>query len=161
MAVPLATAGSVSVVRIFPYGVSRSRLERAIGDLKVPARISRDLHDADAVIALKQHYRREPAKLREALGGNMPTFVIRSNTYSQMTQVLREMFQVSGLDDEELARRDVEEGVEKVMQVGEPVELLPQSAYIRRLQHQLVEQYCLASESVGTEPYRRVRITKP
>jgi predicted RNA-binding protein Jag len=40
------------------------------------------------------------------------------------------------------------------------VELSPQSAYIRRLQHQLAEQHSLSSRSTGKEPYRRVRIAK-
>jgi predicted RNA-binding protein Jag len=40
------------------------------------------------------------------------------------------------------------------------VELLPQNAYVRRLQHQLIESLALNSSSVGVEPYRRIRITK-
>jgi predicted RNA-binding protein Jag len=46
------------------------------------------------------------------------------------------------------------------MELGEPVELNPQNAYIRRLQHQLAEQHQLASSSIGAEPRRRVRISK-
>ncbi|MGQ9525370.1 MAG: R3H domain-containing nucleic acid-binding protein [Armatimonadota bacterium] len=153
--------GRDGVVRIFPYGVARSRLERAIGDLRVPAVIARDMEGADAVVALKAHYRREPGKLREALGRNLPTFVVRSNTYAQLASVIREMFQIPDMDEEEVALRDAEEGVERVLEMGEPVELLPQNAYLRRLQHLLVQKYSLTSESVGTEPYRRVRISKP
>jgi len=153
--------GRNNVVRIFPYGVARSRLERAISDLRVPAVIARDMDGADAVVALKAHYRREPGKLREALGRNIPTFVVRSNTYAQLAGVIREMFQIPDMDEEAVALRDAEEGVERVLELGEPVELLPQNAYLRRLQHLLVQKYSLTSESVGTEPYRRVRISKP
>jgi stage III sporulation protein SpoIIIAA len=149
------------MVRIFPYGVARSRLERAINDLRAPAVIARDMDSADAVVALKAHYRREPGKLRDASGRNLPTFVIRSNTYAQIAGVIREMFQIPDMDEEALAIRDAEEGVERVLENGEPVELLPQNAYLRRLQHMLVQKYSLNSESVGTEPYRRVRISKP
>ena len=39
---------------------------------------------------------------------------------------------------------------------GKPVELAPQSAHIRRLQHQLIEQHGLGSESRGEVPWRRV-----
>jgi stage III sporulation protein SpoIIIAA len=150
-----------TIVRIFPYGVARSRLERAIADLHAPAVVARDMASADAVIALKAHYRREPGKLREALGNNIPMFLVRSNTYAQVANVIKEMFQVSETDDEALALRDAEEGVGRVMEMGQPVELLPQNAYLRRLQHMLVQKYSLSSESVGTEPYRRVRISKP
>ncbi|MCX6377500.1 MAG: AAA family ATPase, partial [Armatimonadetes bacterium] len=55
-------------VRIFPYGVSRNRLERAIREMKVPAYITKDWHDADVVLTLKAHARKEPSKLRDASG---------------------------------------------------------------------------------------------
>ena len=42
-----------ATVRIFPYGVSRSRLDRAIAENRVPAYVARDISDADAVLALK------------------------------------------------------------------------------------------------------------
>jgi predicted RNA-binding protein Jag len=38
------------------------------------------------------------------------------------------------------------------------VELAPQGAQVRRLQHQLAERYNLISRSRGKEPNRRVRI---
>ena len=38
------------------------------------------------------------------------------------------------------------------------VELAPQNAYVRRLQHQLVERAELDSESLGVEPRRRLKI---
>src|SRR5262249_27548289 len=102
-------------VRIFPYGVSRSRLERAIMDLKVAARISRDVSDADAIIALKSTYRKESSRMREGLGTNLPAFVVRSNTYAQLASALKEMFNVTEQDDETLAIKDAEEGIEKVL----------------------------------------------
>src|SRR2546422_199362 len=45
---------------------------------------------------------------------------------------------------------------DRVMSYGKPVELAPQSAHIRRLQHQLIEQHGLGSESRGEVPWRRV-----
>jgi predicted RNA-binding protein Jag len=44
------------------------------------------------------------------------------------------------------------------METLEPVELAPQNARIRKLQHQIIERYNFRSESIGEEPYRRVRI---
>ena len=38
------------------------------------------------------------------------------------------------------------------------IELKPQNQQIRKLQHELVEQHNLSSESVGEEPLRRLRI---
>jgi predicted RNA-binding protein Jag len=62
--------------------------------------------------------------------------------------------------DEEVALRETEEAIERVIESGEPVELMPQNAYIRRLQHQMAEEYELASASIGSEPRRRVRLSK-
>ncbi|GAB4469568.1 MAG: AAA family ATPase [Armatimonadaceae bacterium] len=149
-------------VRIFPYGVSRSRLERAILNLRVPAVVSRDLHESDVVVALKATFRREPAKLHDARNKPLGTYVVKSNTYIQIENCVREIF---GLDagipptDEEAAILETEEAIEFVKSSGEPVELAPQNSFVRRLQHQMVEQAKLLSESVGVEPKRRIRIS--
>jgi stage III sporulation protein SpoIIIAA len=147
-------------VRIYPYGVSRSRLEKAIREMRVPALLTKTWDDADAIIALKAHYRREPARLKDAINDNKPTFVVKSNTQVQIEAILKEMFGMTGASDEQVALREAEEAIERVMQLGEPMELMPQNAYIRRLQHQLAQDSNLDSVSIGSEPRRRVRITK-
>jgi predicted RNA-binding protein Jag len=45
-----------------------------------------------------------------------------------------------------------------VIPKGQPVELLPRSAQVRKMQHELVEHYRLKSHSFGEEPNRRLRI---
>ncbi len=151
---------TTGTVRIFPYGVSRSRLDRAIRENRVPAYISRAIGDADIVLALKTSFRREPTKMRQAAGRNLPTHIIKSNTYSQIAGAVREIFQISPLEanDQEEALLEASEGIQHVLETDEPVELTPQNSYTRRLQHQLAEQHRLVSESVGVEPMRRVRI---
>lgn len=146
--------------RVFPYGVSRSRLEKALRDLHLPAYVARDVSDADAVVVLHSTYQRRPPKVREAMQRNLPIAVVRSNTYAQLVSALRDLFHKpqSGESAEERALREAEEGVEYVLAAAEPYELSPQNSYLRRLQHQLVEKYRLLSESVGEEPNRRVRI---
>jgi stage III sporulation protein SpoIIIAA len=153
-----------ATVRMFPYGVSRSRLERAIANLRVPATIARDINDADVVIALKATFRREPAKLQEARGKVLGTFVVKSNTYIQIENVVREIFGIEGAalpTDEEAALQEAEEAIERVRDTGETLDLSPQNSYIRRLQHQMVDQAKLLSESIGAEPQRRIRVSRP
>jgi stage III sporulation protein SpoIIIAA len=153
-----------ATVRIFPYGVSRSRLDRAIAENRVTAYVARDLHEADVVLALKATNRREPGKMREAVQRKLPVYIVRSNTYAQISNMVREIFGLSGTtpetEDEELeeALMEAQEGIDQVRVTNEPVELTPANSYTRRLQHQLVERYQFFSESVGVEPYRRVRI---
>jgi hypothetical protein len=158
---PVPAKALPQTVRIFPYGVSRSRLDRAIREMRVPAYISKDWKEADVILTLKAQSRKEPAKLREASGRDLPTYVIKSNTYTQIANAVKSLFRVTGFDAEGSALEEAGEAIEQVL-AGEPsVELLPQNSYIRRLQHQLVEEHHLVSESVGAEPYRRLRITHP
>ncbi|HEY3414793.1 MAG TPA: R3H domain-containing nucleic acid-binding protein [Armatimonadota bacterium] len=162
--IPLAIPKEVPpTVRVFPYGVSRNRLEKAIRELRLPMYITKDLGEADAIIALKSHARKDSARLQEALNQNKPTFVVRSNTYAQVSTVLREMFnlpQDQALNDEETALQEAEDAAERVHEFGEPVELRAQSSYVRRLQHELIQRYELTSESIGSEPNRRIRVSK-
>jgi predicted RNA-binding protein Jag len=62
------------------------------------------------------------------------------------------------VDPREAALREAEQAIGLVMKEQEPVELAPQSAYIRRLQHQMAERANIVSRSRGREPYRRVRL---
>jgi hypothetical protein len=144
-------------VRIYPYGVSKDRLLRAINDLQVSATIARTPKDADVVLTLKAHEKRQPRTLKDLEDQGLSIAIIRSNTVSQMKLFLTQAF---GLQDqqneEEEALHEVSEAVDRVMSFGKPVELSPQSAHIRRLQHLLVEQHGLGSESRGEVPWRRV-----
>ncbi len=146
--------------RVFPYGVNRNRLDRAIVDSHAPAVIARDISDADVVIALKASYRRAPAKIQEGSRRSLPTYIVKSNTYAQIASSLKEIFQVGPLEKgfTDDALRETEDAVRLALDSQEPVELAPQNSYVRKLQHQLVERYDLLSESVGVEPRRRVRI---
>ena len=152
-----------TTVRIFPYGVSRSRLDRAIAENRVPAYVARDVSDADAVLALKATYKREPGKMREAGQRKLPVYVVRSNTYAQIANSVREIFGMSAIPEteEEMmenALLEAQDGVDKVKATIQPVELSPANSYTRRMQHQIAERHSLVSESVGVEPQRRVRI---
>ncbi len=154
-----APSGPHKIVRIYPYAVSRNRLERAIRELRVPASIADTLYDADVLLTLKSQEKRQPKRLREAGTRGLPTHVIKSNTLSQIEGVLREIFGVEDrLSQEEIALREVEEAISEVMAAAQPVELSPQNSYVRRLQHQLIQRYGLSSESKGTDPFRRVVI---
>ena len=144
-------------VRVFPYGVSRSKIERAIQNLRVPAVVVRKWDDADVVLTLKALERRDNGKLRDIASQNVPIYSIKTNTTAQIQSCLRDFYDLPSTDDEELAMREAEEAVYKVMLHHKPVELSPQTSYIRRLQHQLAEKYHVQSRSTGSEPNRRVR----
>jgi stage III sporulation protein SpoIIIAA len=147
-------------LRIFPYGVNRGKLERAIRDLGLPARLVNAVDEADMVILLKAQERRAPHLIQDATGGGKPVQVLRSNTQHQIMAALRELAHHAGVGPEQIALREAQQAIEHVLMTSEPVELAPHDSYLRRLQHDLANQYDLRSESVGVEPRRRVRISK-
>lgn len=147
-------------VQLYPYGVDRRRLERGIQELGVDATLTRDVREADAIIYLKAHYRRQGGRIHELLTADIPAYVVKSNTYAQILTTLREIFPTRHQrPSEELkALQDAEEGAFRVLAGDESAELHPQRRYMRRLQHALAAKYGLRSESQGSEPQRRVRI---
>ncbi|HET9768081.1 MAG TPA: R3H domain-containing nucleic acid-binding protein, partial [Thermoanaerobaculia bacterium] len=145
--------------RIYPFAVSRGKLERAIRDLGVPARLVGHLHEADLVLTVKAQERRQPQRIRDAQASGVRLEVVRSNTVKQMEAFLRKEFGLADFPEgSEVALQEVEDAVDSVLEVGRPVELSPQDSYVRRLQHELVERAGLVSESKGREPYRRLVI---
>jgi R3H domain-containing protein len=155
-----ATTPRVQPVRLYPYGVDRRRLERCIQELGIDATLTRDFRQADIVLCLKAHFRRQGGRLRELLAANIPYFVIKSNTHAQIMSTLRDLFPTRQQrpSEEQKALQEAEEGAYRVLAGDESAELYPQRRHLRRLQHALVAKYGLRSESLGTEPHRRVRI---
>ena len=143
---------------IFPYGVSRNKIERAINNLRVNAAIARKWDDADVVLTLKALERKESEKLKSIAAENVPIYSIKTNTTTQIQGALKDVFNLPSVDAEELALREAEEAIYQVLVANQPVELSPQTSYVRRMQHQLAEKHRLQSRSTGLEPNRRVRI---
>jgi stage III sporulation protein SpoIIIAA len=173
-AAPAPAAGSSAPPqRIYPFGIGRDRLERAIANLHVPATIVRDMNDATMVMTLKNYYRQGSHRMREAEERGVPIYVLRGNTIIQMERQLADVFRIgafegesraarpgrAGQDEEYEARLETEQAITQVLN-GErqTVELTPRSNFIRRLQHQIAEHYNVRSESQGREPNRRVKI---
>ena len=151
-------SGSIlPTLRVLPHGINRKRLEQAIKALQLPVIIARDSREADVVMTLKSEYRQKTAGLREAEDRGLPIYVLKSNTIVQMEASLTSVFSLE-VDPREAALREAEEAIGMVIHNVEPVELSPQNAYIRRLQHQMAERANLISRSRGREPYRRVRL---
>ena len=162
-------------VYIYAYGICRSQLEQVIGVLDLPVMITKDLDEADAVVALRSQIKHH-SKLRNiAKDRHLPIYTVKSNTIPQVTRIFRQilnlddpnvpeptdlrLFTKAGSDDEIEALEEARLAVEQiVIPKGQPVELLPRSAKVRKMQHELIEHYRLQSDSFGDEPNRRLRI---
>ena len=154
-------------VKVFPFGISRTRLDQAMRATGVAIEMVNDVRDADVVVTMRSYYRRKPAAIREAEERSLPIYVVKSNTAYQLEQVLLQ-FRGDGegggsrggvrRDPMVDVFKDTEDAIAKVMQEGRPIELPPANSYVRRVQHQLATRYNLDSKSSGKEPQRRVRI---
>ncbi|HEX8996743.1 MAG TPA: R3H domain-containing nucleic acid-binding protein [Ktedonobacterales bacterium] len=172
-------AGRRRPVRIYPFGISRERLEQAAREMQAPVEISHDQRSADAVMALKTYYRRQSGRLEGS--ERKPIYILRTNTVAQMQQCLARIFDLRSSEvappvrtmiDEERpdrsgervhptmrAMRDTEDAIHQLLNSGQTqVELPPATAPVRRLQHRIADRYNLESRSFGKDPYRRVKI---
>ncbi|MGZ3586152.1 MAG: R3H domain-containing nucleic acid-binding protein, partial [Candidatus Limnocylindrales bacterium] len=154
---PDGYATALPTVRVLPFGLSRKRLEQAVRELQLPVVVARVVDEADVVLTLRNHYKQKAPALREAEERALPIYVLKSNTILQMEACLTALYELEA-DPREAAMRETEEAIGLVMREAKPVELSPQNAYIRRLQHQMAERANLISRSRGREPYRRVRL---
>ena len=146
---------------IFPYGVSRSYLEQSVRELKLPVRIQHHVEDSDVVLTLKNYYRRKDSPVRVAESSGIPIEVLRSNTVAQIKGALARVYGVEAPDSTESALEEALEGINRARQLGAEVELSPQNAHVRRLQHQLVGEHEMVARSTGEEPNRHLVILGP
>jgi stage III sporulation protein SpoIIIAA len=144
-------------MRILAHGISKKKLEAAIRELGLPASTARAAADADVVVTLRNEFKQRGAPLVEAERRGVPVHVLKSNAAAQMERALLEIYQLPD-DPREEALREVRVGIEEVRRTAHPVELGPQNAYIRRMQHQIAGEANITSSSRGRDPHRRVRL---
>jgi stage III sporulation protein SpoIIIAA len=162
-------------LHVYPYGIGRDQLEQVIEVLNLPVILTKDMGSADAVLALRTHIKNH-AKLRQiSKVRQVPIYSVKSGTIPQITRTLRRMlhmddpgipedadfrlFTQDGSEDEVEALEEARLAVEQiVIPKNQPVELLPRSSMVRKMQHELIEHYHLKSASFGEEPNRRLRI---
>jgi len=145
---------------IFPFGVSRSRLTRAVKQLGIPLTVARRWQESDAVLMLAgEGMPIDSSFLREAREMGLPVIGVRGNTYAQIQGRLNALYgEADGpTSPRELALKEANDAAQRVLAQAMPAEMRAQIKPIRRLQHQLAEKYHLRSYSVGREPNRRVR----
>ncbi len=164
------------ITRIYAYGISRQQLDHVVRTLDLPVKFTKELASADAVLALRSHIRNHSKLKQVAKARQVPVYTVKSNSIPQITRSLRrlldldddgemleginlDLFSRNGADDELEALEEARLAVEQiVIPKSQPVELLPRSPKIRKMQHELAEHYRLKSLSFGDEPNRRLRI---
>jgi stage III sporulation protein SpoIIIAA len=155
-----APARASHLLRVYPYGVGRGRLAQAAQNLGVPVVVVDTLEGADAVVTLKNYYRKHPQPIAEAERQRVPVYVLRANTVNQLESCLGDIFGISVVveDPVERAVAETQEAIRRVLAGSASEDLPPAPPDVRRLQHEMARNANLVSHSYGNEPRRRVRI---
>ena len=159
-----------SVKKVYLYAVSRTIVEKLIERLDFNIEITRNVEDADIVIAHKNFAKGGAKILNTAKEYRVQIFYVKTNSMAQIQKVLKEALDMlpndtsEGLqdykDETELALDEVKNAIKKIAEGASSIELEPQNTQIRKLQHELAEQYGLKSYSVGDGSLRHIKISK-
>ena len=152
--------------KIYLYAVSRSIVEKVIERLDLNAELTRNVEDADLVIAHKNFAKGGAKVLNTANTYRIQIFYIKTNSMAQIQKVLKEALDIQDAsevlhgyyDDAERALDEAKIAINKILAGAKHIELNPQNQQIRKLQHELVEQHNLESRSVGEGENRHLKI---
>ena len=155
--------------KLYLYAVSRTIVEKIIERLDFNIEITRNAEDADIVLAHKNFAKGGAKVLNTAKEYRAQIFYVKTNSMAQIQKVLKDALDIRPFDnpndtgycdETENALDEAKEAIKKVMDGAPVVELSPQDTQIRKLQHELAEQYGLQSTSIGEGSNRHLRISK-
>lgn len=152
--------------KIYIYAVSRTIVEKIIERLDLNCEITRNVEDADIVIAHKNFAKGGAKVLNTAKDYRIQVFYVKTNSMAQIQKVVKEALGIQETsetlqgyyDDAERALDEAKAAIAKILEGAEHIELKPQNQKIRKLQHELIEQHNLASQSIGEGEERHLRI---
>ena len=155
--------------KLYLYAVSRTIVEKLIERLNLNVEIIRNVEDADICIAHKNFAKGGAKILNTAKDYRVQIFYVKTNSMAQIQKVLKDALDIqpgdvealTGYTDEaEQALDEARDAIKKVQDGAGMMELEPRPTHIRKLQHELIEQYNLESSSIGEGDSRRIRIIK-
>lgn len=154
------------IKKVYLYAVSRTIVEKLIERLDLNAEITKNIDDADLVIAHKNFAKGGAKILNTANNYRLQIFYVKTNSMAQIQKVLKEALGIQEssqtlqgyYDDAEKALDEAKIAINKILAGAKNIELAPQNQQIRKLQHELVEQHNLESESIGEGEERHLKI---
>ena len=162
--------------KVFLFGVSKDKIIAAQEESNISVTISNELRNSDIVLTTKTHYRRGSNLVKSAESTGTTVYVLRKNTFHHILDFLSTLAKEQGIDTSylrandastqstdsseilEAALKEAEDAAHEVLNGTFSVQLEPQKAYIRRLQHMLIDRMNLSSTSKGKEPYRSLLV---
>ena len=160
-------------LRVYGAGISRSLVEQVSRARRLPVEAAGSVELADVVLSVRQQLGRDPHVRRQAQELGIPILVIKSASMPQIQRGLERLLDrrqpqtrelalqapCGDADDDLAALEECRLAVEQlVLPQGQPVELLPRSERVRRLQAELAAHYRLRSADFGRGPERRLRV---
>ena len=143
-------------------------IDKIVERLDLNVEIVKNVEDADFVIAHKNFTKSGAKVLSIANEYRLPIYYVRTNSMPQIQKVLKQALDirdddfvpvVNYEDDAERALDEAKDAIQKVLDGEESeIELQPQNPQIRKMQHELVEQHNLRSDSIGDGSQRRLKI---
>ncbi len=159
-------------LQVICCGITSRLVEEASRRHAWPVQLVDDLADADVVLSVRQGLGREPGLRRQARDARVPILVIKSDTLAQVERALERLLArrteeatppvMPDRSDAFAALEECRLAVEQVVvPQGRPVELLPRTDDVRRMQADLVARYHLRSDVFGAADQKRLRVFPP
>ena len=155
--------------KLYLYAVSRTIVEKTIERLDFNVEITRNVDDADIVLAHKNFAKGGAKVLNTAKEYRAQIFYVKTNSMAQIQKVLKDALDIRPYDnpedigycdESEKALDEVKNAIKQIQDGAIYVELEPQNTQIRKLQHELAEQYGIKSTSIGEGNSRHLRLSK-
>lgn len=160
------------LVQLYIYALNIQKIEAAIKTLQLPIYLTRDIINADFILAIRSSVKHN-TKLRQiAKSKKITIYTVQNNTLPNIIRALRQMIQINSflsldctvfLQNKIYVEKQVIQetyfAIEKIIFIKQDsVLLLPRAANLRKIQHKLIGLYSLRSHSFGEEPNRRLKI---
>lgn len=154
--------------KIYIYALSRSIIDKVIDRLSLPLAVTRNIDDADMVLALRSYAKPGSKIINVSKNYDIPIYFVRANTLPQIQHSLLQSLSINYkdsdkqnqeyFDETELALEEAKEAIYAVLENEQPINLSPRKSQIRKLQHELIEKHNLDGISIGEGPDRYIRI---
>ena len=160
----MPSSPDIKITRILPYGINKGKLQQSINSCLTPVDLATNINNADLLLTTKNYYRRKTQALKIAEDKGKPVYVIRRNTSQQIEQFIKAISRketpLPRENQVNTAIEETENAVGKFQRNGTSINLNPYSSFIRRIQHQIIDDHGLESSSFGQEPNRHVIIRR-
>ncbi len=157
----LENGRDIDSTAILPFGISKSTIRQLADFYKTNMKIVENVKDAQIVVTTKSQYRRSPKVITNAELDGTPVHILRKNTVSQISEFIKNLDSYKKVKSSiQEALEDAENAILQIQNGSSSVQLEPQDAYTRKLQHQVLDNNSLVSISYGKEPERYIRVFK-